>query len=158
MNDQEKSIETLLTGFWLSDAANISAFVFYNFTDLNWAGFYFWDGTNLTLGPFQGKVACDTIAPGRGVCGSSFQTKKILNIPDVHAFPGHIACDSESRSELVIPLIIHGQCIGVLDIDSPKLNRFDESTQNSLITISSIFINKIKHHGVTGGLWSCKTY
>ncbi|HZA93434.1 MAG TPA: GAF domain-containing protein, partial [Gemmatimonadales bacterium] len=110
----------------IANAANMSALIFQFLPDLNWAGFYFMRGGELVLGPFQGKMACVRIAVGRGVCGTAAGRREAIVVPDVHAFPGHIACDSASRSELVVPLISGGRVIGVLDLDSPSANRFDE--------------------------------
>jgi L-methionine (R)-S-oxide reductase len=116
----------------LANAANMSALLFQALPDLNWAGFYFLRGGELVLGPFQGKVACVRIALGRGVCGSAAQRQQTIVVPDVHAFPGHIACDTASRSEIVIPLIWQGRLLGVLDLDSPLVGRFDEDDQSGL--------------------------
>jgi len=109
----------------LANAANMAALLFANLTDLNWAGFYFLRGNDLVLGPFQGKVACVRIALGNGVCGAAAQRRQTIVVPDVHAFPGHIACDAASRSEIVVPLIEGPRIWGVLDLDSPRLGRFD---------------------------------
>jgi GAF domain-containing protein len=108
----------------LANAANLAALLFANLPDLNWAGFYFLRGKELVLGPFQGRVACVRIALGAGVCGAAAQRRETIIVPDVHAFPGHIACDAASRSEIVVPLIEGGRIWGVLDLDSPKLERF----------------------------------
>ena len=110
----------------LANAANMSALLYQALPDLNWAGFYFRRGGELVLGPFQGKVACVRIALGRGVCGTAAERAETVIVPDVNAFPGHIACDAASRSEIVVPLIQNGQLLGVLDIDSPRLARFDQ--------------------------------
>ena len=109
----------------LANAANLSALLFQGLSGLNWAGFYFLLGGELVLGPFQGKVACVRIALGRGVCGTAAQRRETVVVPDVHTFPGHIACDSASRSEIVVPLVKNGQLLGVLDLDSPNLARFN---------------------------------
>ena len=110
----------------LANAANMSALLYESLAALNWVGFYFLQGGELVLGPFQGKVACTRIALGRGVCGTAAQRREILVVPDVHAFPGHIACDSASQSEIVVPLLESGRLLGVLDLDSPQLSRFDQ--------------------------------
>jgi L-methionine (R)-S-oxide reductase len=110
----------------LANAANMAALLFQVLPDLNWAGFYFLQGGELVLGPFQGKVACIRIAVGRGVCGTAAERRETVIVPDVHEFPGHIACDSASQSEIVIPLVREGRLLGVLDLDSPRLARFDE--------------------------------
>jgi L-methionine (R)-S-oxide reductase len=111
----------------LANTANMAALLYEGLPGLNWVGFYFLRGTELVLGPFQGKVACVRIAMGRGVCGSAAQRKETLVVPDVAAFPGHIACDAASRSEIVVPLLQHGRLLGVLDVDSPELARFDQA-------------------------------
>lgn len=110
----------------LANTANMSALLFEALPGLNWVGFYLLQGRELVLGPFQGKVACVRIGLGRGVCGTAAERLTTLIVPDVHAFPGHIACDSASRSEIVVPLIQDGRLLGVLDLDSPQLARFDE--------------------------------
>lgn len=110
----------------IANTANFSSLVFNSMPDLNWAGFYFLKGDELVLGPFQGKPACIRIKKGRGVCGTTVVEGKAIVVPDVHAFPGHIACDVNSRSELVVPLRSRGEIIGVFDLDSPLPNRFDQ--------------------------------
>jgi GAF domain-containing protein len=110
----------------LANAANMAALLYRALPSLNWAGFYFLHGSELVLGPFQGRVACVRIALGRGVCGTAAQRRETVIVPDVHAFPGHIACDSASRSEIVVPLLRDGRLWGVLDLDSPQPARFDE--------------------------------
>ena len=125
--------------------ANASAILFDALSDINWAGFYTVAGESLLLGPFQGKVACVNIAKGKGVCGTAWETDSIQLVPDVHAFPGHIACDSASRSEIVIPIHRAGEVIAVLDIDSPSLDRFTEEDKGGLAdfvkTLESILEN-----------------
>ncbi|HEY5228304.1 MAG TPA: GAF domain-containing protein [Opitutaceae bacterium] len=116
----------------LANSANMAALLFQVLPDLNWAGFYFLQGGELVLGPFQGKVACVRIALGRGACGTAARKRETIVVPDVEAFPGHIACDSASRSEIVVPLVLGGRLIGVLDLDSPRLSRFDESDKKGL--------------------------
>ena len=118
----------LLTGErdWLANLANTAALIFQTLPDLNWAGFYLLRGDELVLGPFQGKPACVRIAAGRGVCGGAVARRRSLVVADVHAFPGHIACDAASRSELVVPMKLGERIIGVLDLDSPLPGRFDE--------------------------------
>jgi GAF domain-containing protein len=110
----------------LANCANLAALLFEALPELNWAGFYFMRGGELVLGPFQGKVACVRIALSRGVCGCAARERRTVVVPDVHDFPGHIACDAASRSEIVVPLLQGGQLLGVLDLDSPRLSRFDE--------------------------------
>jgi GAF domain-containing protein len=124
----------------IANAANMSALIFQFLPDLNWAGFYFMRGGELVLGPFQGKTACVRIAVGRGVCGTAVERKASVVVPDVHAFPGHIACDSASRSELVVPLIKNGQVLGVLDLDSPNPNRFDEGDREGCERLVRIYL------------------
>jgi L-methionine (R)-S-oxide reductase len=116
----------------LANAANMAAQVFQTLPDLNWAGFYFLQDGDLVLGPFQGRVACVRIPIGRGVCGTAAQRRETVLVPDVSAFPGHIACDSASRSEIVVPLVWAGRLLGVLDLDSPRLARFDRVDADGL--------------------------
>ena len=116
----------------LANSANMCALLYHMLPDVNWVGFYFLHGAELVLGPFQGKVACVRIAVGRGVCGTAAERREILVVPDVHEFPGHIACDAASRSEIVLPLIQHGRLLGVLDLDSPNLARFDDEDRDGL--------------------------
>ena len=116
----------------IANMANVAAVLFNNLPDLNWAGFYILRGEELVLGPFQGKPACVRIKIGRGVCGTAAQTGQTQVVKDVHEFPGHIACDSASKSELVIPIFKGKQLWGVLDIDSPIANRFDKEDQQYL--------------------------
>jgi GAF domain-containing protein len=108
----------------IANCANLSALLYHALPDLNWAGFYFWQGSGLVLGPFQGKPACVRIPAGKGVCGAAVAKGRSLMVEDVHEFPGHIACDPASRAEIVVPLLSRGKVIGVLDIDSPVLARF----------------------------------
>lgn len=112
----------------IANLANLTALIYHSLPDLNWAGFYLWndESQELVLGPFQGKPACVRIKSGRGVCGAAFASKTAQIVFDVHTFPGHIACDEASRSELVLPIVVSGQCVGVLDLDSPSLGRFSE--------------------------------
>ena len=112
--------------------SNASALIYENMEDLNWAGFYIMNKGSLMLGPFQGKVACIRIDLGRGVCGTAAATNETQLVKDVHQFPGHIACDSASNSEIVVPIHCGGKVVAVLDIDSPSLNRFDESDKEGL--------------------------
>ena len=112
--------------------SNASALIWQSMDDLNWAGFYLMRDGQLVLGPFQGKVACIHIPVGKGVCGAAVQQDATQRVPDVHAFPGHIACDSASRSEIVVPLRQNGQVVGVMDIDAPLPDRFSEDDQKGL--------------------------
>jgi GAF domain-containing protein len=116
----------------LANAANMSALLYQMLPDVNWVGFYFLQGGELVLGPFQGKVACVRIALGRGVCGTAAERREILVVPDVNEFPGHIACDAASRSEIVVPLVQDGRLLGVLDLDSPTPARFDGEDREGL--------------------------
>jgi L-methionine (R)-S-oxide reductase len=110
----------------IANTANMAALVYHGLPDLNWAGFYIARGDELVLGPFQGKPACVRIAWGKGVCGTAAARQETIVVPDVEAFPGHIACDVDSRSEMVVPLVVARRVVGVFDLDSPVLNRFDE--------------------------------
>lgn len=124
----------------VANMANVSAALFNGLPDLNWAGFYILRGEELVLGPFQGKPACVRIKIGRGVCGTCAQTGQAQVVKDVHQFPGHIACDSASKSEIVIPIFKEKQLWGVLDIDAPIENRFDEEDQLYLEKIVRLFV------------------
>ena len=124
----------------IANAANTSALIYDALPDLNWAGFYLYKSGELVLGPFQGKPACVRIALGRGVCGTAAARRETVLVEDVHAFPGHIACDSASNSEIVIPLIRGGELLGVLDLDSPKLRRFGAADQRGLEALATIFV------------------
>ena len=123
-----------------ANAANLSALLFHALPDLNWAGFYWMKGGELVLGPFQGKPACVRIALGKGVCGTAARDRRTIVVPDVDAFPGHIACDSASRSEVVVPVVAAGKVIGVLDLDSPSKNRFDDVDARGLEAIVDAFV------------------
>jgi GAF domain-containing protein len=127
----------------IANAANLSALIFNSLPALNWAGFYLYDGRELVVGPFQGLPACVRIPLDKGVCGAAASTRQTQRIADVDAFPGHIACDSASRSELVIPLVKSDALIGVLDLDSPELARFDEDDQRGLEAIAQTFIDAL---------------
>ena len=126
--DLESSAIALVSGEKnrVANLANLSALFYQMIPGLNWAGFYLWDECDqeLVLGPFQGKPACLRIKPDRGVCGRAYSTRKVQRVADVHAFAGHIACDPASRSELVVPLLVKGACVGVLDLDAPTENHF----------------------------------
>ncbi len=123
-----------------ANAANLAALVFNALPDLNWAGFYWMKGGELVLGSFQGKPACVRIAMGKGVCGTAARDRKTIVVPDVEAFPGHIACDAASRSEIVIPLVRGDKVIGVFDVYSPKLARFDAEDASGLEAVARIFL------------------
>ncbi|MEO3679966.1 GAF domain-containing protein [Rheinheimera sp. FR7-31] len=123
----------------IANMANLSALLFNNLPDLNWAGFYIMRDGELVLGPFQGQVACVRIPVGKGVCGTAVATGQVQLVKDVHEFPGHIACDAASNSEIVLPLRHQGDIIAVLDIDSPSLARFDSEDQAGLEQLISVF-------------------
>lgn len=124
----------------IANAANLSALVWYGLPDLNWAGFYFLKGHELVLGPFQGRPACVRIAIGKGVCGAAVANAKTMVVADVHVFPGHIACDSASNSELVVPLSAKGRILGVFDLDSPLRCRFDEDDAAGIEALTRAWI------------------
>ncbi len=133
-------LESLIAGVGheIANLANASALLWESLEGINWAGFYRMEGGKLVLGPFQGKPACIEIAVGKGVCGTAVLEDRSQLVPNVHDFPGHIACDSASNSELVVPLHRHGAVVGVLDIDSPRLNRFDETDREGLERFAAI--------------------
>ncbi len=124
----------------IANAANMSALIFTSLSDLNWAGFYFLQGDTLVLGPFQGRPACVRIEMGKGVCGTAAATRQTQRVRDVNDFPGHIACDAASRSELVVPLIHDGRVIGVLDLDSAIPARFTQKDQDGIERLAGIFM------------------
>ena len=123
--------------------ANCAALLWENLDRINWAGFYLLKKDTLYLGPFQGKVACTVIPVGKGVCGTAAATKEIQLVPDVHQFPGHIACDSASNSEIVLPIIVNGHLIGVMDIDSPEFNRFTPEDAEGLASLCNVLASQI---------------
>ncbi|OAB54839.1 diguanylate cyclase [Leptolyngbya valderiana BDU 20041] len=127
----------------IANAANLSALIHHNLDRINWVGFYFLEGDELIVGPFQGKPACVRIEMGRGVCGTAAATRATQRVADVHAFEGHIACDPASRSELVVPLISNGQVIGVLDIDSPETDRFSAGDQAGLEALARVYVDSL---------------
>ncbi len=126
---------------FIANASNTAALLFHSLPDVNWVGFYLAEGEELILGPFQGKTACTRIHFGQGVCGSVARTGESIIVPDVSQFAGHIVCDTASRSELAAPLWNWGKFIGVLDIDSPSLNRFDEDDQEGIESAIAIFLS-----------------
>lgn len=129
----KQATELLESEPWaVSAMSNISSLIMQSLADLNWAGFYLVRNGVLTVGPFQGKPACIHIQPGKGVCGTALQKDETILVPDVHAFPGHIACDSASNSEIVVPIHSNGRVAAVLDIDSPLKNRFSETDKAGL--------------------------
>lgn len=124
----------------VANAANLAALVFHALPDINWAGFYFLDGAGLVVGPFQGKPACVRIPLGKGVCGTAAARREAVVVEDVDAFPGHIACDAASRSEVVVPVeTANGRLVGVLDVDSPRPGRFDTADAAGLARIAAVF-------------------
>ena len=128
----------------VANAANFAALVYHALPDLNWAGFYFFDGDELVVGPFQGKPACVRIALGKGVCGTAAATRQTQLVADVDAFPGHIPCDSASRSEIVVPLYDGERLIGVWDVDSPRLGRFDAQDRDGMERLAGIFVESVR--------------
>ncbi|HEX4649028.1 MAG TPA: GAF domain-containing protein [Steroidobacteraceae bacterium] len=131
----------------VANAANTAALIFAALPEVNWAGFYFLKGGELVVGPFQGRPACVRIALGRGVCGTAAAQRRTLIVPDVEEFPGHIACDAASRSEIVIPLLAAGALLGVLDLDSPRAARFDEADARGLGVLAELFVLSIRESG-----------
>ena len=127
----------------IANAANFTSLVFNTLPDLNWTGFYFVRDGELVLGPFQGKPACVRMRFGQGVCGTAAARREIVIVPNVHEFPGHIACDAASNSEIVVPLFKDSQVIGVLDLDSPLLSRFDEADAGGLEHLVGIFLSAV---------------
>lgn len=125
----------------IANAANLAALLYGGLTDVNWAGFYFLKGDDLVLGPFQGQPACVRIPVGRGVCGTAAQQREPVIVQDVAKFPGHIACDTASRSEIVVPLLRQGRFFGVLDIDSPKPNRFNDEDRSGLEILAELWVD-----------------
>ena len=130
----------------IANAANMAALIYHGLPDLNWAGFYFRQDGELVLGPFQGKPACVRIPHGKGVCGKAAARAATVLVPDVHQFPGHIACDPVSRSELVVPLIEDGAVTGGLDLDSPLVGRFDEIDQAGCEQLVAVFVEHHRPH------------
>ena len=126
----------------LANSANLSALLYESLPEVNWVGFYFLRGSGLVVGPFQGKVACVRIPVGSGVCGTVARDRRTIIVPDVNAFPGHIACDAASRSEVVVPLVSGNALIGVLDIDSPRAGRFDEADGAGLERIAALLVER----------------
>jgi GAF domain-containing protein len=126
----------------IANAANLSALLYHSLPELNWAGFYFLRGGALVLGPFQGKPACTRIVLGKGVCGTAAASRKTVLVENVHEFPGHIACDGASNSEIVLPILKDDQVVGVLDFDSPRLGRFDAEDRAGLESLVRGFIER----------------
>ncbi len=128
----------------IANAANISALVYHALAEVNWVGFYFFDGTELVVGPFQGRPACVRIALDKGVCGAAAKTGETQRVPDVHTFAGHIACDAATRSELVVPLYDGQRLIGGFDLDSPAVDRFDADDQSGLEAVARVFVDSVR--------------
>lgn len=128
----------------IANAANLSALVMSSLPELNWVGFYFFDGRELVLGPFQGKPACLRIPLSRGVCGTAARLRQTQVVPDVHAFEGHIACDATSRSEIVVPLLFEGHLVGVWDVDSPLPARFDHQDAVGMETLCALYVASLQ--------------
>jgi L-methionine (R)-S-oxide reductase len=139
-------LRSLLAGErdFIANAANCAALLYHSLPDVNWAGFYLYKEGELVLGPFQGNPACVRIAIGKGVCGTAVELKQTLVVENVHEFPGHIACDSASNSEIVVPLIKNTQLIGVLDLDSPSFGRFDDEDARGLNELAEIFVQAVQ--------------
>ena len=127
----------------LSNAANLTALLYQELPDISWVGFYFLDDKTLMLGPFQGKPACVSIEMGKGVCGTAATTGETMRVADVDAFDGHIACDVDARSEIVVPLFKGGELLGVLDVDSTRLNRFSEADESGLKVLAQVYLSSI---------------
>jgi L-methionine (R)-S-oxide reductase len=139
----QKELAALFTGErnGIANAANMCAVLYHALPNLNWVGFYFLQGGELVLGPFQGRVACVRIPVGQGVCGTAAERRETVIVADVGAFPGHIACDTASRSEIVVPLLQHGRLRGVLDLDSPQLARFDAEDGKGLNAAADLLLH-----------------
>ena len=133
----------------VANAANLSALLFYALEQVNWVGFYFLQRGELVVGPFQGKPACVTIPLGQGVCGVAAKSRQVQRVADVHAFAGHIACDIDSRSEIVIPLMDGNRLRGVLDLDSPVPDRFSVRDEELLIAVTDLFVRSVDWPGVS---------
>ncbi|MEK6280252.1 MAG: GAF domain-containing protein [Acidobacteriota bacterium] len=142
-SDLMSQLQSLLEGErdFIANAANFSSLLYHALPDLNWSGFYLLKDGELVLGPFQGKPACVRIEIGKGVCGTAAEQQQTILVDNVHDFPGHIACDSSSNSEIVVPLISNGQLIGVLDLDSPSLGRFDDEDARGLNALAKVFMD-----------------
>ncbi|MGM3187612.1 GAF domain-containing protein [Musicola paradisiaca] len=144
-DDLVRDLSSLIAGEnrFLTVLSNSSALLFERLEGVNWAGFYLLDGDTLFLGPFQGKVACVRIPAGKGVCGRAVTENRVLRVDDVHAFPGHIACDAASNAEIVLPLMINDRLIGVLDIDSTHFHRFDNEDEDGLKAAVAVLCNQL---------------
>jgi L-methionine (R)-S-oxide reductase len=128
----------------LANAANTAALLYHSLPEVNWVGFYFYKAGQLVVGPFQGKPACTRLTLGKGVCGTAAAEQKTVIVPNVHNFPGHIACDSASASEIVVPIVVDGRLLGVFDIDSPVIGRFDAEDRVGLESVVGVFVAAIR--------------
>ena len=148
-SDLSQQLESLFEGErdFIANSANLSALLFTSLPEVNWAGFYLRRNDELVLGPFQGQPACVRIPIGKGVCGTAAAQRATVIVPNVHQFPGHIACDSASNSEIVVPLLRDERLIGVLDLDSPSIGRFDEEDAAGLNRLVEIFLNATDEEG-----------
>ena len=133
--------------YFVSVMSNAAALLWEGLEDINWAGFYIVRDNRLVLGPFQGKTACIRIDYGKGVCGTAWEKDEVMVVPDVHEFPGHIACDSASRSEIVVPIHNAGRVVAVLDIDSPKMGRFSDADKAGLMEFAEVIEDKVEWEG-----------
>jgi GAF domain-containing protein len=147
-HDLAAELDGLLSGEpdFVANAANAAAAIYHALPELNWAGLYFLRGSELVLGPFQGRPACVRIALGKGVCGAAAEERRTMLVPDVEAFPGHIACDTASRSELVVPLFAGETLLGVLDLDSPVVARFDEADRDGCEMLARVIERHLSGH------------
>ena len=145
MDTLPEQLESLISldKYEVTSLSNMSALIFYSLPEVSWAGFYLVKDGKLILGPFQGKIACTEIKFGKGVCGTTAEKKETIIVKNVHEFPGHIACDSESNSEIVVPIFKNGELYGVLDLDSKKLERFDEKDKELLESLVKILEKKL---------------
>jgi L-methionine (R)-S-oxide reductase len=148
-----RELEALLAGEsdQIANMANAAALLYHALPEVNWAGFYFLKGNVLVVGPFQGQPACVRIPVGRGVCGTAAEQRRTIIVPNVHEFPGHIACDSASNAEIVVPLITNGALLGVLDIDSPVVGRFDEEDRVGLEIFAQLLLRQGDWRTADGG-------
>lgn len=135
----------------IANAANLAALAWHALPSINWCGFYFFDGRELVVGPFQGKPACVRIALGRGVCGAAASTRETQLVDDVHAFEGHIACDAASRSEIVVPLVLDDRLLGVWDVDSPEPARFDDEDRRGMMALCQVYVESLQMDDVRTG-------
>jgi L-methionine (R)-S-oxide reductase len=140
----QRETAAILVELWISNLANVSALLYHGLSDINWVGFYLAKERELFLGPFQGKPACLYIPFDKGVCGAAAKSGESVIVKDVHEFPGHIACDAASRSEIVVPILLDGKVLAVLDVDSPSVGRFDQADQEGLEEIVRTVVSKTR--------------